>query len=112
MSTRALAGSRKSHQSSTGRVTPSKLRRTAVVAVDGVLAVGTGALAGVFGAGAASAAAPTPGWTGLQTPVPTGSDAPATNPGEAITTEACRDRRLLCWARAATRTPGPTLAGC
>ena len=88
MSTRALAG-RKGHKGTTGRVTPSKLRRTAVVAVDGVLAVGTGALAGVFGAGAASAAAPTPGWTGLQTPVPTGSNAPATNPEEAIQTEAC-----------------------
>jgi hypothetical protein len=89
MSTRALAGGRTGHKSTTGRVTPSKLRRTAVVAVDGALAVGTGVLAGVFGAGAASAAAPTPGWAGLQTPVPTGSDAPATNPHELIQTEAC-----------------------
>ena len=48
MSARALAGSRKGHKSSTGRVTPSKLRRTAVVAVDGVLAVGTGALVGAL----------------------------------------------------------------
>jgi hypothetical protein len=45
---RGMGGSRRAK---TGRVTPSKVRRTAVVAVDGVLAVGTGALAGLFAAG-------------------------------------------------------------
>jgi hypothetical protein len=72
-----------------GRVTPSKWRRTAVVAADGVLAVGAGAMAGLFGAGAASAAAPTPGWTGLQSPTPVGLNAPAANPGETFSTDAC-----------------------
>ena len=67
---------------SSGR-TPSKLRRTAVVAVDGVLAVGTGALAGLFATGPASATVPTPGWTGAAVPGPFGLDAPATNPDEA-----------------------------
>ena len=32
----------------TGRVTPSKLRRSAVVAADGALAIGAGALGGLF----------------------------------------------------------------
>ncbi len=87
MSDRARRGNR---QRTTGRVTPSKLRRTAVIAVDGVLAVGTGAIAGLFATSApAIAAAPTPGWSGAQSPVPTGADAPATNPGEEITTDAC-----------------------
>jgi hypothetical protein len=72
-----------------GRVTPSKLRRGAVVAVDGVLAVGTGALGGLFATGAASAAAPTPGWTGLQAPLPTGPDAPQTNPTAKMIQESC-----------------------
>ena len=72
-----------------GRVTQSKLRRGAVVAVDGVLAVGTGALAGLFAASPASAAAPTPGWTGLQAPLPTGPDAPATNPTATMYQESC-----------------------
>ena len=49
---------------STGRLISSKLGRTVVVAVDGVLAVGTGAMAGLFGSATAAAAAPTPGWSG------------------------------------------------
>ncbi len=63
----------------TGRVTAAKVRRGAVLAVDGVLVVGAGALGGLFAAGPASAAAPAPGWTGSQTPPPTGADAPAPN---------------------------------
>ncbi len=86
MSDRARRGNR---QRSTGRVTPSTLRRTAVIAMDGVLAVGTGALAGLFATGTATATVPTPGWTGLQSPVPSGLDTPATDPEEAITTDAC-----------------------
>jgi len=60
-----------------------------VVAVDGVLAVGTGAVAGLFASGPASATVPTPGWTGVQSPVPFGLDAPATNPLENLQTTAC-----------------------
>jgi hypothetical protein len=66
-----------SRHAKTGRVTSPKLRRAAVIAVDGVLAVGTGAVAGLFSTGGvASATAPTPGWTGAQTPLPGGPDAP------------------------------------
>jgi hypothetical protein len=72
-----------------GRVTPSKLRRSAVVVVDGVLALGTGALGGLFATSAASAAAPTPGWSGLQAPLPTGPDAPQTNPTAKMNQESC-----------------------
>ena len=60
-----------------GRVTPSKLRRNAVIAVDGVLALGAGALGGLFATGTATATAPTPGWTGAQSPLPSGPDAPS-----------------------------------
>ncbi len=70
-------------------MTPSKLRRTAVAAADGVLVVGTGAMAALIGTGTASAAAPTPGWTGIQSPTPSGLNAPASNPNEQITTEGC-----------------------
>ena len=61
-----------------GRVTPSKLRRSAVIAVDGVLAVGTGAIGGLFAVGSvpATASAPTPGWTPAQAPLPTSPDGP------------------------------------
>jgi hypothetical protein len=61
----------------TGRVTASKLRRGAVIAVDGALVIGTGAVGGLFATGTASAVAPTPGWTGNQTPLPSGPNAPA-----------------------------------
>ena len=70
-------------------VTQSKLRRGAVVAVDGVLAVGTGAVAGLFAAAPASPTAPTPGWTGLQAPLPAGPDAPGTNPTATMNQESC-----------------------
>jgi hypothetical protein len=91
---RAVGGSRKTVS---GRVTPSKLRRGAVIAVDGVLAIGTGAVAGLFatGGGVASAAAPSPGWTGLQSPVPSGLNAPAANPEEDVVTDACASA-VLC----------------
>ena len=68
------------------RVTPSKLRRGAVIAVDGVLAVGTGAIGGLFATGAASAAAPTPGWTPLQAPLP---GATAADPAVTLSSESC-----------------------
>ncbi|HEY6426263.1 MAG TPA: hypothetical protein VIX84_03440 [Acidimicrobiales bacterium] len=72
-------------------MTPSKVRRTAVVAVDGVLAVGTGALAGLFaaGGGMASGTAPSPGWGALQSPAPSGLNAPASNPNESFNTDGC-----------------------
>jgi len=75
----------------TGRVTPSKLRRSAVIAVDGVLALGTGAIGGLFatGTGAASAAAPPVGWTALQSPTVTGPDAPAANPETEMLSTSC-----------------------
>ncbi len=61
-----------------------------MIAVDSVLAVGTGALAGLFSAGGvASGTAPSPGWAALQTPAPFGLNAPATNPEESIETEGC-----------------------
>src|ERR1700693_2210344 len=73
-----------------GRVTPSKLRRSAVIAVDGALALGAGALGGLFATGGASAAAPTPGWTGTQTPAPAASDAPASpDPGVNFAADSC-----------------------
>jgi hypothetical protein len=72
-----------------GRVTPSKLRRSAVIAVDGVLVVGTGAIGGLFATGTASAAAPVSGWTGLQSPLPSGPDAPLTNPQVSLFAESC-----------------------
>ena len=78
-----------SRRQGSGRVTRSKLRRTAVIAVDGVLAVGTGAVAGLFATGTASAAAPTPGWTGQQAPLPTGPDAPGANPTTTMYQESC-----------------------
>ena len=67
-------------------MTPSKLRRSAVIAVDGVLAVGAGALGGLFATGAASAAAPTPGWTPTPSPLP-GST--AANPDMTFESESC-----------------------
>ncbi len=73
-----------------GRVTPSKLRRTTVVALDGVLALGAGALGGLFATGTATAAAPTPGWTPVQAPLPTSPDAPnTTNPDVGVDSESC-----------------------
>jgi hypothetical protein len=74
-----------------GRVTPSKLRRTAVVAADGVLAIGTGALGGLFvtAGGPASATAPTTGWAATQAPLPTGADAPSAHPDVSFRDESC-----------------------
>ena len=76
-------------QRTSGRVTPSKLRRNTVIALDGVLALGAGALGGLFATGAASAAAPTPGWTGAQAPLPAGPDAPASNPTAILDDTSC-----------------------
>ena len=76
----------------TGRVTPSKLRRSAVIAVDGVLAISTGAIGGLFaaGTGAASAAAPPVGWSALQSPTTiTGPDAPNANPETEMQSTSC-----------------------
>jgi len=62
-----------------------------VIAVDGVLAVGAGAIGGLFatGTGAASAAAPTPGWTGTQSPGITGPDAPGADPQTDLNAVSC-----------------------
>jgi hypothetical protein len=76
-------------QRHTGRVTPSKIRRGAVLAVDGMLVVGAGALGGLFGSGVASAVAPTPGWNGSSTPVPSGPDTPAANPNATWDSVSC-----------------------
>ena len=86
MSDRVLSGNRRR---ASGRVTPSKLKRTTVVALDGVLALGAGALGGLFATGTATAAAPTPGWTGTQAPLPSGPDAPGTNPESDISSDSC-----------------------
>jgi hypothetical protein len=74
-----------------GRVTPSKLRRSAVVAADGALAIGAGALGGLFATttGTASATAPSTGWSATQAPLPTTPDAPATNPQASFNRESC-----------------------
>ena len=88
MSKGVQAGNRRG---STGRVTPSKLRRGAVIAVDGVLAVGTGAIGGLFAtaSGPASATPPTSGWAATQAPLPAGPDAPAANPDVFFRVESC-----------------------
>ncbi len=72
-----------------GRVTRAKLRRSAVVAVDGALALSAGALAGLFATGPAAAQAPSPGWSGAQAPLPSAPDAPGANPLANITNESC-----------------------
>jgi hypothetical protein len=47
----------------------ARLRRTAVMALDGALVIGTGAAAGLLGGGAAVASPPpTPGWSGIVAP--------------------------------------------
>jgi hypothetical protein len=74
-----------------GRVTPSKLRRTAVVAADGALAIGAGAIGGLFAtaAGTASATAPATGWAASQAPLPTTPEPPATDPQVSFNSESC-----------------------
>ncbi len=73
-----------------GRVTPSKLRRSAVVAADGALAIGAGALGGLFATtGTASATAPTTGWASTQAPLPSTPDPPAPNPQMSFNDESC-----------------------
>jgi hypothetical protein len=63
------------------------------VVVDGALVIGAGAVAGLWGgapAGAVGGTAPTPGWTGLQAPLPTSPDAPSgTAPFVSFDGESC-----------------------
>ncbi|HEX4163615.1 MAG TPA: hypothetical protein VHZ05_14025, partial [Acidimicrobiales bacterium] len=75
----------------TGRVTPSKLRRTAVVAADGALAIGAGALGGLFATttGTASATAPATGWSATQAPLPSTPDPPNADPAVSLNSESC-----------------------
>jgi hypothetical protein len=78
--------------SSRGVVRWSRARRTAIVAVDSALAIGTGAVAGLWGAspvGAAAGTAPASGWTGIKAPLPGSPDAPATNPQVAANALSC-----------------------
>ena len=86
MSDRARQDNRRQ---ATDRVIASRLRRTVVTAMAGVLAIGVGTVGALFVAGSATASAPAPGWTGTQSPIPAGIDTPAANPGELITTVAC-----------------------
>jgi hypothetical protein len=76
-----------------GVVRWSRARRTAVVMVDGALVLGTGAAAALGGgalAGASVGTAPTPGWTGIQAPLPSSPDAPnGTNPFASFDGESC-----------------------
>ncbi len=72
-----------------GRVTRAKLRRSAVVAVDGALAISAGALAGLFATGPAAAQAPSPGWSGATAPLPSAPNPGATNPQGNINDESC-----------------------
>jgi hypothetical protein len=61
------------------------------VAADGALAIGAGALGGLFAttSGTASATAPATGWAATQAPLPSTPDAPATNPGVFFNSESC-----------------------
>jgi hypothetical protein len=69
---------------------PSRLRRTAVVAFDGALVIGTGAVSGLFATGApAVASTPGPQWTPQTAPLPTSPDAPGTDPGASIEDLSC-----------------------
>jgi hypothetical protein len=70
----------------------SRVRRTAVIAVDGALAVGTGAFVGLMGAGAASPttpAFPTPGWAPLTAPLPGAPNAASADPEVSFSNESC-----------------------
>ena len=95
-----------------GRVTPSKLRRSAVIAVDGVLAVGTGAIGGLFAVGSvpATASAPTPGWTPAQAPLPTSPNAPGASPNVNLSSESCASA-VFCAAAGTYRDSGGNSQG-
>jgi hypothetical protein len=72
-----------------GRVTRSKLRRSAVLAVDGALVLSAGALAGLFATGPAAAEASSPRWFGTQAPLPTAPDGAGASPVAGINQESC-----------------------
>src|SRR3984957_16690123 len=79
------------NRKTSGRVTRSTLRRSAVIAVDGVLAVGTGGIGGLFvtASGPASATPPASGWAATQAPLPAAPDAPGANPDVFFRSESC-----------------------
>jgi IPT/TIG domain len=69
---------------------PSRLRRTAVVAFDGALVIGTGAVAGLFATGgSAVASTPGPQWTPQTASLPTSPNAPEADPGARIVDLSC-----------------------
>ncbi len=74
-----------------GMVRWSRARRTAVVVLDGALAVGTGAVVGtaVPAAGQVAAQGPAPGWSAARAPLPSGPDAPAGDPTVQLVSESC-----------------------
>ena len=59
--------------------------------VDGALVIGTGAVAGIWGTGPAGASgAPSPGWSGIQAPLPSAPDAPSgTSASVSFDSETC-----------------------
>ncbi len=67
----------------------TRLRRSALVALDGVLAVGTGAVTGLVGSGPASATPTGPPWGAQTAPLPTAPDAPAANPSAVVDDLTC-----------------------
>jgi hypothetical protein len=66
------------------------VRRSAVVALDGALALGTGAFVGLMGGSAPASAAPAaPGWAPLQSPVPSGPNPPGSTQPTYLEDETC-----------------------
>jgi hypothetical protein len=74
----------------TGVVRWSRARRTAIVALDGALAVGTGAVVGTGTSGASVRAAATGAvWSATRAPLPSGPDAPGAAPNVRLVDESC-----------------------
>jgi hypothetical protein len=77
-------------EADTQRLPWSRLRRGAVIAFDGALVVGTGAFVGALGTGGATASPPpTPGWAAQTAPLPSGPNAPGSNPDPGMDDESC-----------------------
>ena len=88
----------------TGGAMSLRVRRAAVIALDGALALGTGAVAAAAATGPAAASPATPGWAPLQSPAPSGPNPQATNPATYLGDETCTSA-VSCVAVGYTRTP-------
>jgi hypothetical protein len=67
----------------------ARARRAAVIALDSVLVLGTGAAAGLLMSDAASANTSVPGWAAAQGPTPAGSTSPASPSESYLSGESC-----------------------